>query len=60
MRYFAFPADIQIFLLFFPFLMKKLSLCWAFVFFLMDWLPAAQAQTPDRTVTGQVPDGANR
>ena len=43
MRYFAFPADIQIFLLFFSFLMKKLSLCWAFVFFLMDWLPAAQA-----------------
>ena len=40
--------------------MKKLSLCWAFVFFLMDWLPAAQAQTPDRTVTGQVLDGTTR
>ncbi len=38
--------------------MKQLFLCFALVFFLMDWLPAAHAQ--GRTVTGQVLDGATR
>lgn len=44
--------------------MKQLSLCFAITFFLMDWLPAAQAQaqaqTPTRTVSGRVLDGGNQ
>ncbi len=38
--------------------MKQLSLCFALLFFLMDWLPTAQAQ--ERAVTGRVLDGASR
>lgn len=38
--------------------MKHLFCCFAFFFFLMDWLPAARAQ--DRTATGLVLDGTNQ